>query len=80
MRRLGEVLHISHRGMVIVRTDKSPPIGAEVVDKKVQKVGQVKDVFGPVKAPYVSVKPFNNVDLEKIVGHQLYLYRKRRKR
>ena len=37
LRRLGTVLHISKRGSIILRTDKTPPIGRDsiVVDKKI---------------------------------------------
>ena len=65
---------------MIARCEKSPPIGAEVVDKQVQRIGKIQDVFGPVKEPYVSIKPFDGVDLKKIIGQQVYLYRKQAKK
>ncbi len=80
MRRLGKVLHISKRGSIILRTDKTPPVGARsiVLDKKAQEIGIIIDVFGPVIEPYVAVRPKRNFDPTKIVGHMLYLKKKRR--
>jgi RNA-binding protein len=76
LRRLGTVLHISKQGSIIVKTDKTPPIGARVVDKKAQTVGKVLDVFGPVKTPYVSIAPKDKKNMEHLVGQVLYLYKK----
>ena len=78
LRRLGKVLHISKRGSIILRTDKTPPIGSRsvVLDKKAQEVGTNIDVFGPVKEPYVAVRPRNDFDPSKLVGQMLYLRKK----
>ena len=76
MRKLGNVLHISHRGFIILRTSKTPPIGARVVDKRVQDVGIIQDVFGPVKTPYVAIRPKKTDSSSKFVGQPLYLYKK----
>lgn len=78
MKRLGKVLHISKRGSIILRTDKTPPTGrdAVVVDKKVRKIGTIQDVFGPVKNPYVAIRPFSKTINDSIVGQTLYLYKK----
>jgi RNA-binding protein len=73
------VLHISNRGSIIVRTEKTPPVGSKsvVMDKKAQEVGTIIDIFGPVKFPYVSIKPNRGYDTQKLVGQMLYLYKKR---
>ena len=78
MRRLGKVLHISKRGSIILRTDKTPPVGSRsiVLDKKAQKVGEIIDVFGPVKEPYVAIRPKRDLDPSKLVGQMLYLKKK----
>ncbi len=75
MRRLGKVLHVSRRGALILRTKNTPPIGAEVVDINVKTVGTIYDVFGPVKEPYVSVRPQKGIDPSSVVGQILYMYR-----
>lgn len=58
MRRLGTVLHITPRGSIIVRTQKTPPLGGIVLNSRAERVGKIVDVFGPVKHPYVSIRPF----------------------
>ncbi len=75
MRRLGKVLHVSSRGSLVLRTDKTPPMGkqARVLDKKAQEIGIIIDVFGPVKSPFVSIRPKGNIDPQKLVGQMLYL-------
>jgi len=78
LKRLGKVLHISKRGSIILQTDKTPPVGGRsvVLDKKAQEVGTIVDVFGPVKTPYVAVRPKRRTDPHKLVGQMLYLQKK----
>lgn len=78
MRRLGTVLHVSHRGSIIVRTEKVPPVGSKsiVFDKKAQEIGIIIDVFGPVRNPYVAIRPNKGFDTKKIVGQVVYLHKK----
>jgi RNA-binding protein len=75
LKRLGKVLHISRRGAVILRTDKTPPIGAQVVDKSVDVIGTITDIFGPVKEPYISIRAKEGVNTAKLVGQPVYLYK-----
>ena len=59
LRRLGKVLHMSKSGNLIVRLEQ-PPIPqdySKVVDYKIKTIGVVNNILGPVKNPYVSVKP-----------------------
>jgi len=49
---------------------------AIVVDVKVNKVGTVLDVFGPVNNPYVAIRPFQKKNLEKFLEQMLYLYKR----
>ena len=64
MRRLGKVLHLSKSGNLLLRLEQYPIpiIGAQVCDYKLRSVGVVNNILGPVKTPYVSVKPVANVD------------------
>jgi RNA-binding protein len=75
MRRLGKVLHVSKRGSLILRTDKTPPTGpkALVLDKEANRIGTVLDVFGPVNNPYVSIRLYEGIDAQRLVGQPLYL-------
>ena len=58
MKRLGRVLHLSSHNHLIIRLEETslPKINAKVVTKKMDRVGTVYDIFGPERAPYVSVK------------------------
>ncbi|WP_297462983.1 Gar1/Naf1 family protein [Thermococcus sp.] len=78
MRRLGKVSHYAKQGFLILRTDWVPSLNDPVVDKNLTVVGFVKDVFGPVKRPYVAVKPRVR-DPENYVGALLYVDSSRKK-
>ena len=73
MRRLGKVLHLSKSGNLLLRLEEYPVpiIGAQVYDYKLRSVGVVNNILGPVKTPYVSVKPVSNVD-GALVGRVIY--------
>jgi len=48
-----------------------PIIGALFCDYKMGGVGVVNNILGPVKTPYISIKPVSNVD-SALVGRVLY--------
>ncbi len=77
LRRLGKVLHLSKSGNLILRIESTepPPTGVEVCNYKLERVGIVNNILGPVKAPYVSVQPFvDNVGTH--AGRVLYQFEK----
>jgi RNA-binding protein len=78
LRRLGTVLQISNRGSIIIRTEKVPPIGNKsiVFDKRAQEIGIIVDVFGPVKNPYLAIRPLKEIDPKKYIGQVLYMHKK----
>jgi len=47
-----------------------------VFDKKAQEIGIILDVFGPVRNPYVAIRPKKEFDAKKIVGQVLYVHKK----
>lgn len=53
---LGEVLHRSKTGKLIVRLHAEARIGQPVLDRRGKRVGSVFDIFGPVTAPYASIR------------------------
>lgn len=57
MIRLGVVRQISSGGIIIVKAESTLPKGSMAVDERLRQVGRVMRVFGPVKAPYVSIAP-----------------------
>ena len=72
---MGKGLHATIRGLV-VRVDRAPKIGQAAFDSKGKRVGNIFDIFGPVKSPYVVIKPasgLSKVDLEKLVGLDIFM-------
>lgn len=71
MQRIGRVLHISSNRNMILKAESLPRIRDRVVDEKLEPVGTVFDIFGPVSSPYVSVKTEIG-DLHRLVNRVLY--------
>lgn len=71
MQRIGRVLHISSSRNAVLKAEKIPRIGDEVVDEEMKPVGTVFDVFGPVSSPYVSVRT-SLKDPDRLVNCILY--------
>ncbi|MEM2082556.1 MAG: Gar1/Naf1 family protein [Candidatus Bathyarchaeia archaeon] len=74
MKRLGYVLHQSNNRNLILRSKSNAPpeLGAKVYDAKRRPLGIVVDVFGPVKSPYIEVKPLLT-DAGGLVGRSVYV-------
>ena len=80
MKRLGEVLHIVDN-LLIARADKTLDQsalreGSSVITRKMKKIGKVKELFGPVKAPYISIKISKETktsDLTELKNERVYL-------
>jgi len=74
LRRLGKVLHLSKSGNLILRLEGSqiPQTDKAVCDYKLQKIGLVNNILGPVKGPYVSVRPLTD-SVRALTGRVLYL-------
>ena len=72
MQKLGRVSNVSPSRNVIVKAEKPPKLGAEVVDENLRVVGKVFDIIGPVSAPYAVVKPVVK-EPENLVNKPLYL-------
>ena len=79
MKKLGRVSHYAKQGFLILRTNWVPGLNDRVVDKDLTFVGVVKDVFGPVKSPYVAVKPRVKKP-EGYVGSVLYVDDRKKKK
>jgi len=79
MKRLGKVSHYAKQGFLILRSDWIPSLNDPVVDKNLNLIGIIKDVFGPVKMPYVAVKP-KVKNPEEYVGQVLYIDERKRKK
>jgi rRNA processing protein Gar1 len=55
-----------------VKIENIPGIGETVVDENLKPVGKVFDIFGPVSAPYATIKPTVH-EAEKLAGKMLYV-------
>lgn len=76
MKSVGEVLHVSKTGKLVVRLKdlKVPPrIGLYVYSEKGERVGMVVDIIGPVDSPYALIKPLNRETAPRLVGSHLYI-------
>ncbi|MDY6931956.1 MAG: Gar1/Naf1 family protein [Halobacteriota archaeon] len=86
MKKLGRVVHKTGQGKILVRGEmhgdgggdpiRSIGIGSTVVTKRMEKIGSVYDLFGPVKEPYISIKPskdFSDRDILKLRDEVVYL-------
>ena len=73
MRRVGEVVRVA-QGLAIVRSsdDAASELGSELIDERLDPVGRVVDVFGPVDRPYLAVSPNGDVTLAALLGEKLY--------
>ena len=74
MRRAGEVIGTA-QGVAIVRCPDGdhPGIGAQVIDDRLERVGRIVDVFGPVERPYLAVTPARGREIAPLVGRVVYV-------
>lgn len=80
MKRLGNALHVV-QNRIIVRGEPveksecwvSPRNNVIVIDQNRKGVGQVFDIFGPLKHPYIIVKPKKGIDATIFIGKNLYI-------
>jgi len=58
MRRIGVVARVA-AGTLLAQSpdDGHPAIGTEVIDERLDSVGRVVDVMGPVERPYLVITP-----------------------
>lgn len=59
--------------LLILRADSTlePSVLREnllVVTRKMKRIGKIKEIFGPVNAPYISIKMFKDINASEIKG------------
>jgi RNA-binding protein len=79
LQKLGRVRALTPSKNMIVKTEKAPKIGSEVVDENLKVIGKVFDIIGPVSAPYAVVKPTVR-EPAKLVNKPVYLLLSKTKR
>lgn len=72
-KKLGKIRNISSSGNYIVQSKFAPKIGSIVIDKRTKEIGKIINVFGNVKKPYVSIRPFNRKNSIKLLNNEVYL-------
>jgi RNA-binding protein len=72
LQRLGRVMNVTPSQNLVVKTEKAPKIGLNVVDENLKTVGNVFDVIGPVISPYAVIRP-NVKEPASLANKQLYL-------
>lgn len=57
LKKIGEVLHYSNssRPLLICRVVEYVDIDTEIYNAKVEKIGYIKETFGPVDCPFAKV-------------------------
>ncbi|MEM2883050.1 MAG: Gar1/Naf1 family protein [Nitrososphaerales archaeon] len=70
--KVGLVLHLAKSGRLIVKaTTSNIKVGAIIIDANGRKVAKVAEVFGQVKAPYLSCIPLSD-RVKKLEGKEVY--------
>jgi rRNA processing protein Gar1 len=73
MKKLGIVKNVIHDGTILLKASEMPAPGTRIYDLRGVEVGKVARVFGPVKEPYVSLKPKPKIETMGLLGTTLYL-------
>jgi RNA-binding protein len=72
MKKLGAIKDFSYRGDILVKASFAPGPHVAVFDGRKRTVGRVLRVFGPVRAPYVNVRPSQEPKLP-LLGSKVYV-------
>ncbi len=74
MRPVGIVRGTNPRGEVIVRSSGRERVeaGDRMFDRRRRPIGIVKRVFGPVRSPYVCIRPKKGVDARDLKDAEVY--------
>ncbi|MFQ5553492.1 MAG: H/ACA ribonucleoprotein complex subunit GAR1 [Thermoplasmata archaeon] len=72
MKKLGAIKDFSYRGDLLVKATFAPVPATSVFDARKRPLGRVVRVFGPVRAPYVTVKPAQEPKLS-VLGTGVYI-------
>ncbi len=75
LRKIGEILHLSHDKKLVIKLSTVPPLYITVYDYAMKRIGILYDIIGPVKSPFGLVKPDRNVlqNPERFKGKTVYV-------
>lgn len=74
MELLGEILHFSKSGRLIIKVDQSSKnykAGSQIYADGERKIGKIAELIGPTGSPYASAIPFIQTK-GKLVGTKVY--------
>ena len=72
MKKLGTVKNITRDGSILLQASETFKPGTPVFDSRGGEIGTVIRTFGPVSAPYISVKPRGQIDALGTINSLLY--------
>jgi rRNA processing protein Gar1 len=72
LQRLGRVLKVTPSNSIVVKAEKTPRIGATVIDEDLKTIGKVFDIIGPTSSPYAVIKS-SIKEPKRLVNKQLYV-------
>ncbi|WP_054856954.1 H/ACA ribonucleoprotein complex subunit GAR1 [Vulcanisaeta sp. JCM 16159] len=74
LKKIGDIMHLSHDGRFVIRLSLTPPLGITVYDYTMKRLGSLYDIIGPVNSPYGLVKPDPQLSRpEDFVGKSAYV-------
>ncbi len=74
LKKVGDILHVSHDRRFVLRLSFIPPLGITVYDYAMKRLGSLYDIIGPVNSPYGLVKPNPELsNLSEFVGKSAYV-------
>jgi RNA-binding protein len=82
MELLGEILHFSKSGRLIVKLDRfdsSVKTGQNISNDQGKMIGKITEFIGPIASPYVSIIPFIQKK-NKLTGMKVYINKNFRKK
>ncbi|MXX20660.1 MAG: hypothetical protein F4Y82_06675 [Cenarchaeum sp. SB0665_bin_23] len=78
MKEIGKVLHQAGSGRVIIRLHNDALEGDVLYDSKGVRVARIREIIGPVTAPYASAEPITN-NIRRHIGELVGTHSKRTK-
>lgn len=75
MELLGEILHFSKSGRLIVKINTYKPFiksGLNISDDQEKKIGKISELLGPIHSPYASIIPYIQ-KRNKLTGTKVYI-------
>jgi RNA-binding protein len=74
LNRLGRVLHLSANRFWVLQVENPARLGTTALDSRLKPVGTVQETIGPVRKPYLTVRP-TVPNPDAYVGQVLYAER-----